>query len=384
MNLTKFGAVERLSKLDQSEIRSLLNLVESKPDIAQLVDRSFRGFTYLERKRRLTERCNRDFFVCLKNIFSNDRFDLIILKEFSGIPTDFQSVYKYICALESLGVVVHRQLVIRLLNVEVQDLRMALEHLEGLVEEFEIDRRNSVYGWRGRHPVISKIITDHKFADPDDIFDLLKRVIRNLSPTYDVEMTTMRQLCSTDSGIRRVSDVGDQNELLRMMISTAPLERVPRHRLIANLIRQGSFSDAETEIRIFENDLRLDGPIRRYKVRLALERAVSVAGIMQEDKAKLLNEAHDSALALLDRAPNLPHNLRLYADVCLEIYKATGDHHYVDIVRSAMTHAEGETSDPEVTQALSYFEHRLTRSSGAKADLVTEFIDDTEEFVDTE
>lgn len=383
-NLTKFGNIERLSKLDQSEIASLLNLVQNKSKIAQLVDKSFRGFTYQEKKRRLTERCNRDFFVCMKNIFANDRFDLIVLKEFSSIPQDFQNIYKYICALESLGVVVHRQLVIRLLNIPVQDLRMILDNLEGLVEEFSIDKRNSIFGWRGRHPVISNIIADYKFADPDEIFDLLRRAIQTLSPSYDVEIATMRQLCSTDSGIRRVADVGDQNELLRMMISAAPSERVPRHRLIANLIRQGSFSDAETEIRVFENDLRPDGPVRRYRVRLVLERAISVAGLMPEDKAKLLNDAHDSAVALLERNPNLPHNLRLFADVCLEIYKATGDYDYVDAVRSAMKRAERDTSDPEVTQALVSFEHRLTRTSDIAGDLATTDLDDADELVDTE
>lgn len=197
-NLTKFGNIERLSRLDQSEIASLLNLVQSKPKITQLVDKSFRGFTYQEKKRRLTERCNRDFFVCMKNIFANDRFDLIVLKEFSSIPPDFQNIYKYICALESLGVVVHRQLVIRLLKIQAQDLGMILDNLDGLVEEFFIDKRNGIFGWRGRHPVISNIIADYKFADPNDIFDLLRRTIQTLSPSYDVEIATMRQLCSTD------------------------------------------------------------------------------------------------------------------------------------------------------------------------------------------
>jgi len=383
-NLTKFGNIESLSRLDQSEVSSLLNLVQSQPKIAQLVDRSFRGFTYQERKRRLTERCNRDFFVCMKNIFANDRFDLIVLKEFSNIPHDFQQIYKYICALESLGVVVHRQLVIRLLNIPAQDLRMILDNLDGLVEEYSIDKKYGIFGWRGRHPVISSIIADYKFADPEEILDLLRRTIQTLSPSYDVEIATMRQLCSTDSGIRRVANIGDQNELLRRMISAAPSERVPRHRLISNLIRQGSFTDAETEIRVFENDLGPDGPVRRYKVRLVLERAISVAGLMPEDKAKLLNDAHDSAVALLERSPNLPHNLRLYADVCLEIFKATGDYDYVDAVRDAMKRAEGEASDPEVTQALMSFEHRLTRTSDIAADLATSYFSETDELVDTE
>ncbi len=105
---------------------------------------------------------------------------------------------------------------------------------------------------------------------------------------------------------------------------------------------------------------------------------------MPEDKAKLLNDAHDLAVILLEKNPNLPHSLRLFADVCLEIFKATGDYNYVDDVRAAMTRAEGETSDPEVTQALVSFERRLTRTSDVKGDLTTVDTSDVDELVDTE
>lgn len=381
-NLTKSGTIQQLSKLDSSEIKGLLNLIESNSTIAKLVDRSFKGFAYQERKRRLTERCNRDFFVCLKNIFANDSFDEIVLREFSEISEDYQRIYKYLCALESLGVVVHRQLLIRVLNIQAQDLSKILDNLEGLVEEFMIDRRDSVFGWRGRHPVISDIITQYKFSESEDILKLMRRVVSQLSPTYDVEITTMRQLCSTDSGIRRIPDLRDQNEIFRMMISAAPMERVPRHRLIANLIRQGAFSDAETEIRVFENDLRLDGPVRRHKVRLILERAISSTGLMPDDKAKLLNDAHDAAVALLEKFPNTPHTLRLFSDVCLEIFKVTADYSYVDAVRTVIQHAENETGDPEVTQALVAFERRLTRAVEIKPEFATEEPDTAENDTD--
>ena len=105
---------------------------------------------------------------------------------------------------------------------------------------------------------------------------------------------------------------------------------------------------------------------------------------MPEDKAKLLNDAHDAAAALLERFPNLPHNLRLFGDVCLEIYRATGDYEYIDVVRDAMRRAEGETADPEVTQALVSFERRLTRAIEVKGDLATVDVDDLDDLVDTE
>lgn len=107
-NLIKAGKLQQLSKLDSSEITGLSNLIQSNARIAQLVDKSFKGSADQERKRRLTGRCNRDFFVCLKNIFANDSFGNIALRKNSEISEDYQEIYKYLCALESLGVMVHR------------------------------------------------------------------------------------------------------------------------------------------------------------------------------------------------------------------------------------------------------------------------------------
>ena len=62
----------------------------------------------------------------------------------------------------------------------------------------------------------------------------------------------------------------------------------------------------------------------------------------------------------------------------------SGAYDYVDAVRSAMKRAESDTSDPEVTQALVSFEHRLTRTSDIAGDLATTDLDDVDELVDTE
>ena len=358
-HLFKNGIVETLSSLDAFEVSSLLSLVEKNNEVKKLVDKSFRGFTTREKCRRLNERCNRDFFVCMKNIFANESFDTIVLREYAQIPENFREIYKHICALESFGVRVHRQLVIRLLSIEAQDIQMVLANLEGLVSEYEVRPRESIYSWKGRHPVISEIITKHKFNDYDKTFLLLKRVVENLSPTYDIEIRTLRQLCNFGSGVGQISDIGDQNELFRMMISVAPRERVPRHRLISNLIRQGEFPDAETEIRVFENDLGADGPVRRFKVRLTVERAISTTGLMREDKARLLNDAHDSALGLVNEARLERPTLQLYADVCYEIFKITGEYSYIDEALSFFKRAEKEVGDPDITRAIVRFEQRI-------------------------
>ncbi|WP_424991342.1 SIR2 family protein [Fluviibacterium sp. S390] len=375
-NLFRYGEVFELSILDAHEIGSLLSLVERVPEISKLVDRSFRGFTLQERRRRLVERCNKDFFVCMKNIFANDSFDTIILREFSGINPDYQSVYKFVCALESFGVRVHRQLIVRLLQITAQDIGMVLGNLEGLVDEYPINQRESIFGWGGRHPVISEIVSTHKFNGQEEIFGLLKQVISSISPTYDIEIRTLRQLCSFDGGLSRISDVTQQNELLRMMISVAPRERVPRHRLITNLIRNGHFSDAETEIRIFENDLKADGPVRRHKVRLLTERAVGTVGLMLEDKAAMLNEAFAASTKILNGDQFNRQNLQLHADVCLELYKVSGDYSFIDDVLEAMKYAEKEVGDPDITRAIHRFERRISPINNP--DIEMEVIDETE------
>lgn len=359
-NLYKSAQLLELSSLNPSEISSLLSLVEGVPEIAKLVDQSFRGFTFPERRRRLIERCNKDFFVCMKNIFANDSFDTIILREFSSISPEYQSVYKVICALESFGVRVHRQLVVRLLQITAQDIGLVLENLEGLVDEYQINHRESIFGWSGRHPVISEIISKHKFSGQEEIFGLLKQVISKISPTYDIEIRTLRQLCSFEGGLSRISDVSSQNELLRMMISVAPRERVPRHRLITNLIRNGHFPDAEAEIRIFENDLGADGPVRRYRVRLLIERAIGTLGLMLDDKATMLNEAFASALVILKGDPFNRQSLQLHADVSLELYRVSGDISFIDDALEAMKAAEKEIGDPDLTRMIHRFERRVS------------------------
>src|SRR6202021_287559 len=99
-----------------------------------------------------------------------------------------------------------------------------------------------------------------------------------------------------DTGIPSTPSKETQNRLLRMMISAAPGERVPRHRLIRNLIASGDYDKAETEIRVFETDFSLDGPVYRYKVDLLVARASKSPGLMREDRVTILEDARDLAL----------------------------------------------------------------------------------------
>ena len=265
-NLFKYGMEVYSSKLEPEEIERLLVLLDHSSEIRALVEDQFRGFNRQEKRRRLAVRCEADMFVCMKNIFANDSFDNIVLHEFASLEQHVGDVYRYVAALETVGVRVHRQLIIRLLSIPARAIMSLLDSLTDIISEYEISEKQGIFGWRCRHPVISGIMTKYKFQDMDRMIKLFDDVIDKISPTYNVEMRSLRELCNVETGVSRISDKNEQNRLLRKMISNAPGERIPRHRLIRNLIDQGLFAKAETEIRLFDKDFGADGPVHRYKI----------------------------------------------------------------------------------------------------------------------
>ena len=189
------------------------------------MERGFSGFSRAERRRRLIDRCDADMFVCLKNIFSSDSLDGIILREYADLDVPCQEIYRMISAMESVGVHVHRQLVIRLLGIHPAQIGATLARLTDIIQEQTINERQGIYAWRGRHPVISKIVADHKYYDTKSRYDMFDRVIGALSPSFDIEIRTIRDLCNGETGIVTIGDKDRQNVLLRKLMSVAPGER---------------------------------------------------------------------------------------------------------------------------------------------------------------
>lgn len=352
-----------LEKLDAREITDLLRLVESNATISELVESSFLGFSPSERRVRLEERFEKDMFVCLKNIFASEAFDDIVLREFAGLTPQLQDIYKYVAALEDAGVRVHRQLIIRLLGIPMNTLGSSLENLTDIIHEYTIDEKQGVYGWRGRHPVIMGIIAEFKFAETESYVTLFERVIDALMPTLDIEIRTLIALCSGQGGIMRLADRRVQNRLLAKMISVAPGERVPRHRLIRNLIDMDEFESAEAEIRVFTKDFREDGPVHRYKVLLLVARAKNSPGLMEEDRLVILNRARDLAIAGIRKYRDNKHMLYTYCEVGIDIYKRTGDlSTFEDAIRETKA-AEKVLGDPEVSRRIDEYERRVVNQT---------------------
>ncbi|WP_291382963.1 MULTISPECIES: SIR2 family protein [Achromobacter] len=359
-HIYKFGLEFNLSRLNNNEIDRLLHLVNTNSELQQLVETGFSGFSRAERRRRLVQRCEADMFVCLKNVFASEKFDDIILREFSDLDTNYSDVYRYVAAMESAGIRVHRQLVIRLLGISADAIPSILSGLVGIVSEYEINVKEGIYGWKVRHDVIAAIIARYKFYELEQQIELFSRVIDNISPTYDIEVRTIRELCNIETGLPRISDKNVQNNLLRRMMSIAPGERVPRHRLIRNLIALGEFEKAETEIRIYQKDFRREAPIDRYKILLLLARATETKGLQLGDRNVILEQARELAATSAERYDGNKHVLGAYCEVGVHAFKLTGSHRIFDEAMSVLRKAESRLGDPDITRMVIRYERRLS------------------------
>ncbi|RUS67273.1 hypothetical protein CUZ56_01216 [Saezia sanguinis] len=348
-----------LSKLTSQEIDRLLTLVQSAPLLRSLVEAGFGGFSLHEQRRRLIDRCEADMFVCLKNIFASEKFDDIILREYASLDEREQEVYRSVAAMEYAGIRVHRQLVIRLLSIPTNEISHLLACLDEIISEYEVNRVEGIYGWRVRHYVIASIIAKYKFFETGKIIDLFNKVIDQISPTYDIEIRTIRELCNIESGLSVIPDKQIQNTLLRKMMSIAPGERVPRHRLIRNLIELGEFEKAESEIRIFEKDFKRDGPVIRYRILLSIARATHTADLLQEDRVAILEQARELAATASVQFENNKSVLGAYCELGVETFRLTGSHMVYDTALDLLKKAEVRLGDPEITKMIMRYQRRI-------------------------
>jgi hypothetical protein len=262
-------------------------------------------------------------------------------------------------ALAGAGVRVHRQLIIRLLGIPATEIGVTLSRLADIIHEKTVSEREGIYAWRGRHKVIMDIVAEHKYYDTHKRFDLFSKVIDAISPTYDIEIRTIRELCNLESGLATIGNKSEQNILLRKMISVAPGERVPRHRLIRNLIDLNEFDRADTEIKLFQKDFKLDGPATRYKINLATARATRSPGLLQEDRVVLIYKAHEIASAAASRFRMNKAILYAYCEVGIEVAKLTGSHEVFDVAITELKDAEDRIGDPEISKMVARLDRRI-------------------------
>ncbi|MEX1909667.1 SIR2 family protein [Janibacter sp. Y6] len=341
-----------LSRLSDADIRELINLLDRKQSVKHLVAPIFSSATAVEKFSLLRRRCGADMYVCLKNVFATESLDSILLREFADLSIENQEMYRLVAALEATGGQVHRQLVLRLLGVESGTISAMLNFLEGVVDEFDIKPHDGLFGLSTRHRVIAQTITKYKYADEVERYSLLKRVIAGLNPTLFLELRMVREICDKDYGIGSLSSEEEQAELYRSLITLAPAERIPRHRLVGLYLRSGEFDLAERELQDAVEAVGLDPPLARYEVMLSIKRSQTTPGIMDEDRYALLLRAYAKAQAAIRRFEKDPYSRIVRADVALAVAELTKDTTRLDEAIADLELAYSELREPNLNSAL--------------------------------
>ncbi|QFG21582.1 SIR2 family protein [Actinomadura sp. WMMB 499] len=344
------GRVENLSILTEGDLEQLVNLVEHQPSIRRLVEQHFALLSRQQRIKRLRDRCSAEMYVCLKNIFGSERLDDILLREYAELKVEEQEIYRHVAVLQAMDAKVHRQLIIRLLNVDAGTLSTLLSIMEGIITEYDIDPRSGLFGWATRHDVIADVIATYKFTDQQELFNLLSRLIDGINPAVWLELETARAICTTEWGIQRLSNYEDQVTLLQKMISKLPAERTPRRRLIRKYLDLSMLDSAAQEMQIAAQEIGQDHIIDRYKVILALRRAEDTPGILEEDRMAMLQTAWSSGLNCVSRNPRDRHSYRILAEAGAAIMKRARNPEFLDEAIVRMREAEREILDPELSR----------------------------------
>jgi hypothetical protein len=373
------GAEFRLSKLELPDLEAFVSLLDHQPEIHILVEREFAILGRDQQLKMLRDRCGADMYVCLKNIFAAERLDDILLREYADLGEGLKDVYRHVAVVQAMGGKVHRQLVLRLLNVDAGLLQSMLEMLEDVVIEHDIAPNIGLYGWRTRHSVIAEVIATYKFADESEHRSLLMALIGGLNPAVNIEIETARSMCTSSFGIQRLTSDAQQIELLQALIASVPGERIPRRRLIRKYLDLGRLEDADHELRNMKRDIGSDEVAARYEVILAIKRAEFTQGILEEDRVAMLKEAERLARQCVKRKPADKKTYRVLADVALALLRRTGDVALAVEVAEMARSAEDVVLDPELTDTRRMLEQQVSdamKARGAPLALTAAVVDE--------
>ncbi len=313
-----------LSSLTDAELRSMLDLATSQSYLASLMATSFSRVRPENRLPVLRARTEQDMFLALRMIFDNESLDNILLTEFSRLSENAQLLYKLVFGLQAAGLVVHRQLAVRMMRLAPTLIRGLLIELEGLVFEKETSQDTGLFVWESRHQRIAEILSKYKFGNSGEHNRLLSEAIEHWNPAEPIERQFASELCNSDFGIRGVEDHADRIGLYRRIIEKDPRTRIARHRLIAEFLRDHDIDGAEVQIREAENVIGIDPPIQRYKVLLALKQIEYGRELQKGDIEALLSRAKRLALEGMNRFSGSKYQYFAFADVAKEAYERLG------------------------------------------------------------
>ena len=286
---------------------------------------------------------------------------MILLREYDQLHEEYQDYYRYVSALEAIGAKVHRQLLIRMRSIPPQHIGVVLSGLTDIVEEYDINENQGVFGWRTRHLVIARKISEYKFSSVPELIRLFETVLDHLNPTVPQEMRTIRDICDVEFGIGRIGDRETRKGLYRRLIELAPGERIPWHRLIRELLQEGNLDETEYTIRNAEEAAGADAPIDRYKVRLLIVRARRTEGISNIDRTALLRRAYEMAMKNIDRHKWDKYGYYTLCDVACELIQHGESTYLLDEAIARSEEASDRILDPDMTRRIEEYANSYLR-----------------------
>lgn len=366
--LIKKSKQHDMSRLTPADIQNIAVHVRRKSEIARLLSTDIQSMTNDQIAEIIRRRARSDLFVSLKYIFETRSLDEIVLREFEQIgqekpdeiQTSVRSLYETVALLEACGRHVHRQMVFRVTNVEAVEISKLLDYLEGVIFESERDDFvGGTYQWTTRHPRIASIIAESKFSRKTRR-DLLERVIKSINPASKIERQFSAQLCNSEIGIESLPR-GDQTDLYKLLVNVVPGERVPRHRLIRNLIQQSDFGDAEIAISEAREMNINDSVIYRYDVMLNVAKAEKLEFLEKPDRLNLLDTAISKATRSLSRRPDDMFNFESYCRASLAFAQNGGGIEEFEAALQKLKDAHKDLGDPLMVQWIGKYESELAR-----------------------
>lgn len=367
------GSYLRLSVLERADLEDLIALLDRRPEIRSLVEQNFLALGRTEKISRLRYKCSSEMFVCLKNIFANNNLDDILLQEYFDLSDESKEVYRYVAAVQSLGGHVHRQLIVRLLNLSATGLESILAHLEGIVFERSVDSRKGIFGWETRHDVIATIIARLKFADQDELEQLFLDLINNLNPSVRLELETAVALATDELGIARLTNVDRQIAVFRRLIEVLPSHHTPRRRLTRLFLKHDMLPEANHEIGASDKALGRDPVMERYKAQAALKKAETITSVEESDRHSMALDAENIIRICISNYPPDMYTYLTLGHIGLFLASRFGDYTAIDDALEYFRSMEATNGDPQIQTLSRHLSDSLSKLESSSTFAVAEF-----------
>ena len=239
-----------------------------------------------------------------------------------------------------------RQVILEVSDLDWSHISIVLDRTRGVLHQKEVDRRDGLYVWRTRHPVIAQVIAKYKYIDQDELYFILKKIVESLNSAMLLDRYVVPNICDTEWGIGRVQDADRQVKLLELLCERSS-NRVPWHRLISIWLGR-DLALAESTIRKAIAEVGMDSPIARYQVRLTLAKSQELMKLGTEDYIALILDAETLSRDALRKWPDNKYSYLSVMDVGEALFAATGNSRVLEDVIEAMSGAYDEILDDQL------------------------------------